>query len=342
MAVRGARLAGRFLDGAVDVVHDRAPAVSERAYRTVAGPLMAADPAGTADAVGARLDSTRDRVAGMAARGSVPSAAARRVRRDLARTRMDVELIAPRLPVVQSRCLVQRSTAYGDALQNLSARPAGRSPREQAWNAAVLVGSPAVWIGVLLLVQGPVVATLLGLVAGAVTAVALTGARTRRAGRDRLNAIAEALARADVLSAGPSSVKVPGLDRERRVLLERARTSGRLDDRGLTLLRSIDDHLDDLLVRLIDGELQADAVHLVQATVERYLPDSLEPFMALADAQTLVRGRPAAVEVADQLAAIEAALADLVRRPSPNRHEQQLFLQGEFLRSKFGAPQSAS
>ncbi|MCD5311307.1 hypothetical protein [Kineosporia babensis] len=340
----GARRAGRLLDGAVDVVYDRAPAVSERAYRTVAGPLMAADPDGAARAVETRLDGTRERVAQMAVRGAVSASGARRVRRDLARTRTDVELLTPRLPVVQARCLTQRSTAYQDALQSLANASAARlAGPDLAWHVLVPVGALAGWIGVFLLITGPLAAALLGLVAGVVTASVVLGARTRRMGRERIGAIAEALTQADLVGSGAAQ-QVPGLDRDRRALLQRARSSGRLDQRGLSALEAIDAHLDDLLVRLIEGELQAEGMHLVQATVERYLPDTLEPFLTMRDTQALVRERPAVQEVADQLSAIETALADLVRRPSRSNLEQQLLMQGEFLRSKFGAsdPSGAS
>ncbi len=333
MAVRGARVAGRLLDGAIDVVHDRAPGVSERAYRTMAKPLVVADPAGSARAVDARLDSTRERVSEMAAKGAVPSAAARRVRRDLARTRADVDFIAPRLPVVQARCLVQRSTAYNDALQSLAERPAP-TPPDLAWNVGVPVAAIAGWIGVLLLLPGPIgpiAASLLGLVAGVVTASFVIDARTRRIGRERIGAIAETLAQADVITRGVSQVQVSGLDRDRRALLARARSANRLDERGRQALTAIDAHLDDLLVRLIEGDLAADGIHTLRASIERYLPDTLDPFLAMSDPRGMTK------EVADQLSSIEAALAELVRRPARNNHEQQLLLQGEFLRSKFGA-----
>ncbi|GAB6903445.1 hypothetical protein [Kineosporia succinea] len=332
MVVRGA---GRVLGGVVDVVHDRAPAVSERAYRAVAAPLLLADPQGSAQAVQTRLDGTRDRVSALATRGTVPSSAARRVRRDLARTRADVDLLAPRLPVVQARCLVQRSAAYDDALRSLSHQAAQRTGAQLARDTAVVAGSLGGWIGVLVLLgAGVIAASLIGLVAGAVTASLVLGAATRRTGRERLGAIASALAHADVVAVGATSA-VPGLDQRRRALVERA--AGRLDQRGLTALRAIDTHLDDLLVRLMEGELEADGMHLVQASVERYLPDTLEPFLSLKDVNSPVQGRSAQAEVADQLVSIETALADLARRPSRSNLEQQLLRQGEFLRSKFGA-----
>jgi hypothetical protein len=79
-----------------------------------------------------------------------------------------------------------------------------------------------------------------------------------------------------------------------------------------------------------------------QATITRYLPDTLEPFLALTDPQTVVQGRPAAVEVATQLAAIETGLAELTRRPRRAHPETRLLLQGEFLRSKFGQATEAA
>jgi hypothetical protein len=144
------------------------------------------------------------------------------------------------------------------------------------------------------------------------------------------------LADGDAQSA-PGATGVPDLDRTRRALLRRATRSGRLDTRGAALLRAVDGHLDDLLVRLLDGDLDAEAAFLVEATVTRYLPDTLDPFMAIDDPRADVRGRPATVEAADQLAAIEAALADVRARPCRMQPQTRLHLQGEFLRSKFGA-----
>jgi hypothetical protein len=336
MSVPGVRLAGRLVGGAIDVAHERAPGFSERAYRTVAVPLMLADPAAAAQAVELRLDGTRSRVAAMAAKGTVPTAGVRRVRRDLARTRTDLEHLAPRLPVVQARCLTVRSASYTDVLQKLSDPPVRRGGQSPVWDVAVLVASLAAWIGIFLLVTGPFNAALLGLVAGVGTALFIARIRTRRAGRVRIGALVEALVQADAVAIGPSPASLSGLDRERQVLSGRVRASGRLDQRGLSALGSIQAHLDDLLLRLVEGDLEADGAHLVQATVERYLPDTLEPLLALSDAQLVARGQLAAAEVADQLTAIDTALADLARRPSRVNPEQQLFRQGEFLRSKFG------
>ncbi len=131
-------------------------------------------------------------------------------------------------------------------------------------------------------------------------------------------------------------VTVPQLDRARADLLRRAAAARRLDARGAALLRSIDGHLDDLLVRLLRDDLDTDVAFLVEATVTRYLPDTLEPFLALEDPRAVVRGRPAAVEVADQLAAIDRALDQARARPGRHHLETQLHLQGEFLRTKFG------
>jgi hypothetical protein len=160
--------------------------------------------------------------------------------------------------------------------------------------------------------------------------------RTRRAGKAWIGALAAALGEIDETTRGPARVDVRGLDRDRRALLSRALDSGRLDGRGVATLGLIDTHLDDLLIRLLEGELEAGASHLVQAAVTRYLPDTLEPFLALSGSQTVVRGQPAAVEAADQLASIETGLAEVTRRPSRIHPETRLLLQGEFLRSKFG------
>src|SRR3954469_20627669 len=94
------RMARRLVDGVVEVVNDRAPGLSDRVYRAVAVPLLWVDPAGGARAAETRLDGIRDRVTGMAARGRVRPADSRRIQRDLARTREDLDRVSPRLGTV--------------------------------------------------------------------------------------------------------------------------------------------------------------------------------------------------------------------------------------------------
>ena len=337
MSARRRRMMRRLVDGAVDVVSDRAPWLSDHAYRVVATPMQWVDPGGGARTAEARLDGIRERVTGMAVSGRIPRAEQRRIRRDLDRTREDLDRIAPRLPAVQARALAVRLTAYAEVLGTLPGAPAapGRRP-VRARDAVVLAGTGAVaWTGLLLPAAGTVVVEG-GLVAGAVTAVGLVAARGRRERRERVGALVAALAQVDGAIGGADGVDARALDRDRRDLVARALLPGRLDGRGIETLRRIDTHLDDLLIRLVQGDLAADASHLVRATVTRYLPDTLEPVLVLADPHTVVRGRPAAVEVADQLASIESGLAEAARRPSRQAPETLLFHQGEFLRSKFG------
>lgn len=272
------------------------------------------------------------------------------------------ERVTPRLPAVQARGLALRLAAYTEVLGSLPGRPmaqirpmvqirpeglgtlpgrpvtTGRSTRTR--DVVVLTGAATGaaggWAGVLLPVVGSVAAVEGGLAAGVVTALGVTAVRNRRARKAKIGALADALTVVDDATRGPNGVDLRGLDRDRRALLQRAWNSGRLDERGVQALRRIDAHLDDLLIRLLEGDLEADSSHLVQATVTRYLPDTLEPLLALADPRAVVRGRPAAVEVADQLASIASSLAEAARRPGRNRPETLLLLQGEFLRSKFG------
>jgi hypothetical protein len=334
VSTAGRRLAGRLVDRAVGAVSDRVPGLSDRVYQAVAVPLLWVDPSGGARAAETRLDGMRDRVGDMAARGRVRPVEARRIQRDLARTRQDLKRLSPKLSTVRARSLSLRLAGYTEVLEALPARPGVRSRSALTRDAAVLAGAVAAWIGVLLLVAGIVTAVLVGLTAGVGTAVGFGAVRSRRAGQLRIGALAGALSAIDGSALAPDRVEV--LDRDRHALLGRARRSGRLDERGVAALGRIEAHLDDLLIRLLEGDLEADASHLVQATVTRYLPDTLEPLLALSDPHTLVRGRPAAVEVAGQLAAIETGLADVARRPRRAHPEERLLLQGEFLRSKFG------
>jgi len=331
-------LTGRLINGVVDVVSDRAPWLSDQAYRAVATPLQWVDPVGGARVAEARLDDVRDRVARMAASGRAGRGARRRISRDLLRTREDLERVAPRLPAVQARGLALRLAAYAEALEALPGRPVDRSRPARARQVVVVAGAAAAaWTGVLLPAAGTV-GVEGGIVAGMATALGVTAVRHRRARKERLGTVAEALTAADGVVRGPNGVDPRDLDRARRALLGRALASGRLDDRGAETLRRLDAHLDDLLVRLVEGDLEADASYLVQASITGYLPDTLEPLLAMADPRADVRGRPAAVEVADQLASIESGLAEMAGRAPRAHPETLLLLQGEFLRSKFGDP----
>ena len=351
MAARGRRLARRIVGGAVDVVNDRAPWLTDRAYRAVATPLQWLDPVGGARAAEARLDGVRDRVAGMATIGRVRRVERARLHRDLDRTREDLARIAPRLPAVQARALAVRVDAYTAVLGALpgapAAGPAGegrpqagarRPTRRRVRDVAVVAGAGAVaWTSLLLPAAGTAVVEG-GLVAGVVTAVGATAVRGRRARQERIGALVRALAEVDAGLRGPDGGDPRALDGARRALLGRSLASGRLDEPGTGSLRRIDAHLDDLLLRLVEGDLEAEASYLVRATVERYLPDTLGPFLALPDPRAVVRGRPAVEEVADQLAALESGLAEVARRPRRDHPEDLLLRQGEFLRSKFGEP----
>jgi len=340
VSVRAARFVVRMVNGAADIVHDRAPWLSERAYRAVTVPLMMADPVGGARSVQARLDTTRERVATMAVTGRARRGDVRAVRRDLARVGQDVERLTPLLSAVQARGLRMRSAAYAQTLGVLvdgSPVPGALPP---LWKAAFLVGGAAVWIGVLAHLSGPIIATLFGLVAGVFTARTLIRVLERRSGRVWIGSLVAALRTADSAATGPNRIDVAGLDHERRALS--ARASGRLDERGQGALRAIDQHLDDLLLGLLEGELSAEGTHLVRATVERYLPDTLEPFLAMGSAAGQVRGHTVLEEVADQLTTIEAGLAGLARRPRRRAAEEQLLQQGEFLRARFGSAPAPS
>lgn len=352
MARGGRSLRRRLVDAGLDVLGDRAPWLADQAYRAAATPLAWVDPGRAAEVAHARLDAVRDRVAAMAATGRVRRAEEHRIRRDLARTAEDLRRAGPRLPPVQARALAVRLEQYVRALDpgpgavrpvvaGATARDRrrgalARAVRRRGREAAVATGAAtAAWAGLMLPGAG-VVAVEGGLVAGTATAVGVAAVKGRRARRERMAALAGSLAAIDAGPARAVRTPVPDLDRARREVLRRARASGRLDAPATALLASVDAHLDDLLVRLLDDDLDSDVAFLVEATVTRYLPDTLDPFLALRDPRSTVNGRPAAVEVADQLASIDAALRAARERPGRRRPETMLHLQGEFLRSKFG------
>jgi hypothetical protein len=275
-----------------------------------------------------------ERVRAMTANGRITRADHRRFQRDLARTRHDLVRLAPQLPAVQARVLARRSAAYATVLAQLPGAP-GSVRTSASLREGLVVGGAAVTGSAALLVP---LAPLMegGLLAGAASAVGITAVQRVRGRRRLAGELAEALRRVDEALPGPDGLDVAGLDAQRRDLVRRALASGRLDQRGAEQLRHIDAHLDDLLVRLVDGDLDAAAAHLTRSTVTRYLPDTLEPLLALRNPGTLVDGRPAAVEVGEQLAALASALAQVVAQPGRNRPETLLLLQRDFLRSKFG------
>jgi hypothetical protein len=337
MPGRRPRLARRLLNSAVDVVSDRAPGLTDQAYRIVATPLQWVDPAGGARTAAARLDSVRDRIAAMATSGRAPEIERQRIARELARTREDLERLTPRLPAVEARALARRLDTYTEAVAAMPVEGGPGARPARARNALAATGAAAGATAGLFLPMAEMLAVEGGIAAAVATAVGVSVSRARRARAERRQVLTETLSTMDRGAALP--VPVPDLDRDRRALIRRAYTSGRLDARGTATLRTIDQHLDDLLVRLVEGELDTHVAFLVTATVTQYLPDTLEPYLALVTPQVDVRGRPAAAEVADQLASIERGLAAARSQVhAPSRPETQLLLQGEFLRDKFGSP----
>jgi hypothetical protein len=131
---------------------------------------------------------------------------------------------------------------------------------------------------------------------------------------------------------------VADLYTQHRDILRRVRASGRLGTDATNLLARIGDHLHTLLTRALAEHLDPDVAHLVRASITNYLPDTLDPFLALPDPSATLAGRTAAEELADQLRGLEQALARARDRPSQQEPATRLLLQGEFLRSKFGTP----
>jgi hypothetical protein len=308
--------------------------LASRAEQLLRLPLSHLDPERGAAAVDARLDGVRARLVDMATSGRAGRGEPRLLAGELQAAEREFVRLEPRLRPVRALTVRARLDAYVRALDGLpGGRPAQRQGRGR--EAAVVAGTAtAGWAAVQLApaldlapVAGPVA---LGGAAAAVTAAAWRRRAARRA------ALEQAVRSADDALPRLSGHLVSDLDRQLCQVLRRARAGGRLAPHSASLLARIGEHLDTLLLRALTQGVEPDVEHLVRASITDYLPDTLDPFLALSDPDVPVAGHSAADELADQLGGLRRALAGALERPSGQEPAVRLLVQGEFLRSKFG------
>jgi hypothetical protein len=299
-------------------------------------PLSHLDPERGAAGVDAQLDAVRARLGAMAASGRERRGDRALLAHDLTAAHTELTRLAPRLPPVRALTLQARLASYTRALEALPVmRQAehGRRGRE----AAVLGGAAALGWAALQMPLTLGVGATAGLVAvGGAAAAVTVGARLQRRGRKA--AFNDAVTASDAGVPRLSGHLVADLNRQHCDVVRRARASGRLRPDATDLLVRISDHLSTLLTRALDEDLDPDVAHLVRASITHYLPDTLDPFLALPEPNVVLGGRTAAEELAEQLRGLERALAAARDRPSQQEPAARLLLQGEFLRSKFGTP----
>jgi hypothetical protein len=308
--------------------------LASRADQLLRLPLSHLDPERGATGVDARLDAVHARLADMAASGRVRRSEPALLARELRAADAEFARLEPRLRPVRALTLRARLASYVRALDGLpGARPAQRPGRGR--EAAVFAGTATAGWAAVQLAPALDVATVAGPVAlaGAAAAVTLAAWRRRTAHRASLE---EAVRATDDALPRLSGHLVSDLDRQLREVLRRARADGRLAPETASLLSRIGEHLDALLVRALTEGVDPDVEHLVRASITDYLPDTLDPFLALPDPGVPVAGHTAADELADQLRGLERALARALDRPSGKEPAVRLLVQGEFLRSKFG------
>jgi hypothetical protein len=294
------------------------------------------DPEKGAVGIDTRLDAVRARLGAMAASGRERRGDRALLARELRAADAELTRLAPRLPPVRALTLKARLASYTRALEGLPAmRRVGRAGRGR--EAALLAGTATLGWAALQLPPTAGVGTAAGLVAVGCGAAAVTvGAGLRR--KNRKAAFNDALTASDACLPRLSGHLVADLNRQHCGVIHRARVSGRLGADATQLLARISDHLHTLLTRALAEDLDPDVAHLVRASITDYLPDTLDPFLALPDPNAALAGRTAAEELTDQLRSLEQALARARNRPSQQEPATRLLLQGEFLRSKFGQP----
>ena len=309
--------------------------LASRADQLLRLPLSHLDPERGAAGVDARLYAVGARLADMTASGRGSRSEPALLARELRAADAEFARLEHRLRPVRALTLRARLASYVRAIDGLpGARPAQRPGRSRE-AAAVFAGTATAGWAAIQLAPALDVASVAGPVAlgGATAAVTITAWRRRKAYRAALQ---EALRASDDALPRLSGHLVSDLDRQLREVLRRARAGGRLAPQATGLLTRIGEQLDALLVRALTEGVDPDVEHLVRASITDYLPDTLDPFLALPDPGVPVAGHTAADELADQLGGLERALARALERPSEQEPAVRLLVQGEFLRSKFG------
>ena len=304
--------------------------LASQAYQLLRLPLSHLDAEHGAAGVDARLDALRARLEAMAASGRERRGERGLLARDLRAARGEFARLEPRLRPVRALTLEARLASYTLALEGLSLG----HPRPRR-DAAVLAGGATVGFAALQLPPTPGLGTIAGPVVVGCGAAALTAREWLRR-RSRTAALNDALAACDAGLPRLSGHLIADLDPQLRDVLHRARASGRITADATKALTRINDHLEALLVRALTETVDPDVEHLVRASITDYLPDTLDPFLALPDPNARVAGRAATEELADQLGGLERALASARNRPGLHEPAVLLLVQGEFLRSKFG------
>lgn len=318
------------------LVADRMQPWVEAGAQRIAGPLARFDPDQRAGEVEARLEvrleSVRSRLEALAEVGRVRRGERTALVTELKAVQGELDRLASRLPAVRVRTVQVRLDAYRSAVEALP--EAGRVSRP-GQEAGVMAGTAALGWAVLQAGSAPVTAGAGLVAAGGAAAVVTMRSRLRR--RERKAALSEAISAAETAVPRLADRPVAELNRELRALVRRARGSGRLSAGASALLTGIAERLEVLLERSLSEDLGQDVVHLVRASITDYLPDTLDPFLAMPDPQARVGDRRAVDEVIDQLAALDRALAAASDRTGRDRAADQLLVQGEFLRTKFAA-----
>jgi hypothetical protein len=308
--------------------------LASRADQLLRLPLSYLDAERGAAGVAARLDTVRARLGDMAVSGRGRRGEPALLARELRAAHAEFARLESRLRPVRALALRARLAAYVRAVDGLpDAPPAQRRGRGR--EAAVFAGTATAGWAALQFAPALDMATVAGPVALGGAAAAVTVAVWRRRAVHRA-ALEEAVRVSDEGLPRLSGHLVSDLDRQLREVLRRARAGGRLSPEAASLLSRIGEHLDALLVLALTEGVEPDVEHLVRASITDYLPDTLDPFLALSDPGVPVAGHSAADELADQLRGLERALARALERPDRQEPAVRLLVQGEFLRSKFG------
>ena len=272
------------------LVADRMQPWVEAGAQRISGPLARWDPERKAAELDLRLDAVRARLEAGAEAGRTRRAERSALAAELDEVQAGLARLGPRLPTVRAHTLQLRLDGYRQALDAL---PPGRSARgsRPGQEAGVMAGTAALGWAVLQAAPAAPVTAGAGLVAAGGVATVMT-VRNRLRRKERRTAVTEALTAADSGMPRLAEYPVADLSRMLRELVKRARGSGRLTVGASALLVRIAERLDALLARSLSEDLDQEVVHLVRASITDYLPDTLDPFLALDDPLVSVESGP--------------------------------------------------